>query len=158
MTIPDETKISYTKNQQANLEQAVVWLKNSTPQLIEEIAVGIGNSKDIPIHWLPQFLRKAVAKDMLLDLITRLETNVFDNEGARQKMFEALKKGASAKSIEASVNIMVATIRRLSSQELVRQPAILEIVLTKTEYIATLIKANLGSALVEYEKSKLAKK
>jgi hypothetical protein len=158
VTIPDETKISYTKNQQVNLEQAVIWFKKSTTQLIEEIAVGIGNSKDIPIHWLPQFLRKAVAKDMLTDLIARLETNVFDNEAARQKMFEALKKGASVKSIEASVNIMVATIRRLAFQELAQQPAILEIVLNKTDYIATLIKANLGAALIEYEKSKVAKR
>lgn len=144
---------------QLNLtEQAVIWLKKYSPELVLEISNAMGKTKDLNYSWLPQFLRKVVAKDMLDDLITRFESNTFDNLAVRDKMLNALKKGATAKSIEVGINLMVSVINQVGAAELKTHPQLLDVIITKTNYVTTLMKSNLASAVIEFERFKINKK
>ncbi len=144
-------------NQQFLLRQGVSWLKTNLPKLIEDLATKMADTPDLPVHRLPSFLRRAVAKDMLQDLIKRFESNSFDAEAVRKKMIGALKKGASLKDLVTSVDLMVEVITLNARPELNDSPAVRDVLLTKTAYFATLIKSTIANAAIEHEKGKISK-
>lgn len=141
-------------NQQALLKQGVEWLKFRKDSLAEKLATEMANAPGLPGHQLPSFLRKLIAKDMLQDLIKRLESNSFDVEEVRKKMLSGLKKGATIQSLVVSVNLMEAVIITQAQQELADRPLVLASVLNKTTYFATLLKSTIANAVIENEKQK----
>src|SRR5689334_24400498 len=112
--------------------------------------------KELPEHRLPSFIRKLVAKDMIQDLIKRLDENTFDAESARKKMVSALKKGATLQSISMTMDLMLTVISTEVNRELAASPAIRDILLNKAHYFTTLLKSTLATAAIENEKSKMS--
>ena len=139
-------------------KEVVVWLKLHKSKLIRNLTEQMSVSPAISISWLPTFLLKAVASNMIEDLIIRLEESIFDRQAATEKMLTALKRGAPSKSIEASVDLMVMIVIRLARIELSEQPALYQAVLDKSQYFANLVKSCLATAVIEYEKAKSNKK
>lgn len=86
--------------------------------MIDTLATELGNSPELPYQKLPSFLRKLVAKDMLQDLIKRLDSYSYDGAEVGKKMLNALKKGATVQSIVSGINL----IRKLSLTDLNNYP------------------------------------
>lgn len=142
--------------QQILLKEGVAWLKVRQKLLVEKIAEAMAADKNLPEHRLPSFLRKLVAKDMLQDLIKRLEENSFDAESAQKKMVSALKKGATVQSIVSSIDLMVSIISGDAQQQFISSSsATYDVLLNKTQYFATLLKSTAATAAIEQEKSKI---
>ena len=141
---------------QALLRQGVAWLKTRQKILVENLADSMAMQKELPEHRLPSFIRKLVAKDMIQDLIKRLDENTFDAESARKKMVSALKKGATLQSISMTMDLMLTVISTEVNRELAASPAIRDILLNKAHYFTTLLKSTLATAAIENEKSKMS--
>jgi hypothetical protein len=116
------------------------------------LAADFAVSPELPYHLLPSFLRKLVAKDMLQDLIKRLDSHSYDADDIQKKMLTALKKGATLQSLAISINLMVATITAEAKRELADQPAVQLALLNKTAYFATLLKSTAATAAIEKER------
>jgi len=140
---------------QALLRQGVAWLKTRQKTLVENLAYSMAMQKELPEHRLPSFLRKLIAKDMIQDLIKRIDENTFDAESARKKMVSAFKKGATLQSISLTMDLMLTTVTDTINRELALSPAIRDILLNKTRYFTTLLKSTLATAAIENEKSKM---
>jgi hypothetical protein len=139
-------------SQQILLKQGVIWLNKRLNKLVDQLAADFAASPELPYHLLPSFLRKLVAKDMLQDLIKRLDSYSYDAEAIQKKMLAALKKGATMQSLAISINLMVATITAEAQRELADQPAMRMALLNKTEYFATLLKSTAATAAIEKER------
>lgn len=135
-------------SQQLLLGQGTAWLKANLNKLTEDFVTGIEDLPDVPYQRLPGILRRVVAKDMLQDLIKRLDTNVYDAQGAVKKLSNALKKGATLASVVSVVELMNEIITTRASQDLSAQPEVLEILLNKTNYFTTLLKSSLAGAAI----------
>ena len=130
------------------LGQGIAWLKANLNKLTEDFVTGIEDLPDVPYQRLPGILRRVVAKDMLQDLIKRLETNVYDAQGAVKKLSNALKKGATLASVVSVVELMNNVITTRANQDLADQPEVLEVLLNKTNYFTTLLKSSLAGAAI----------
>ena len=135
-------------SQQLLLGQGIAWLKANLNRLTEDFVTGIEDLPDVPYQRLPGILRRVVAKDMLQDLIKRLDANVYDAQGAVKKLSNALKKGATLASVVSVVELMNEIITTRASQDLAAQPEVLEILLNKTNYFTTLLKSSLAGAAI----------
>jgi len=137
------------------LKQGVVWLKSRLDVLVRNMVAGMDSQEDLTFNKLPGLIRKLVAKDMLQDLIKRLENNTFEAEEVRKKMTNGLKKGANMQSLVTCINIMVEVISTEARRGLAGQPEVRDIVLNKTEYFATLLKSSVATAAIELERAKM---
>lgn len=135
-------------SQQLLLGQGTAWLKANLNKLTEDFVTGIEDLPDVPYQRLPGIMRRVVAKDMLQDLIKRLDANVYDAQGAVKKLSNALKKGATLASVVSVVELMNEIITTRASQDLAAQPEVLEILLNKTNYFTTLLKSSLAGAAI----------
>lgn|GEM_PF-2073083 len=142
-------------SQQEMLKQGVVWLKSRLDVLVRNMVAGMDSQEDLTFNKLPGLIRKLVAKDMLQDLIKRLENNTFEAEEVRKKMTNGLKKGANMQSLVTCINIMVEVISTEARRGLAGQPEVRDIVLNKTEYFATLLKSSVATAAIELERAKM---
>lgn len=143
--------------QQVLLKQGIDWLRKRQDTLVNNLAERMEDSPQLNYQHLPAFLRKLVAKDMLNDLIKRIESNSYDASKAQAKMVDALKKGATINSLVSSIELMVATITKEAHEKLISQPEVSQALLNKTNYFATLLKSSAATAMIEYEKSKMRK-
>jgi len=142
-------------SQQEMLKQGVVWLKSRLDVLVRNMVAVMDSQEDLTFNKLPGLIRKLVAKDMLQDLIKRLENNTFEAEEVRKKMTNGLKKGANMQSLVTCINIMVEVISTEARRGLAGQPEVRDIVLNKTEYFATLLKSSVATAAIELERAKM---
>jgi hypothetical protein len=135
-------------SQQMLLGQGIAWLKANLNKLTEDFVTGIEDLPDVPYQRLPGFLRRMVAKDMLQDLINRLEDNTYDTQAATKKLSNALKKGATLASVVSVVELLNTVVSTRARQDLANQPEVLEVLLNKTNYFTTLLKSSLASAAI----------
>ena len=138
-------------------DQVVAWLKSQQSTIVNELAQEMGDSPAIPTQWLPSFLRKVIAKDMLDDLVTRLKDNIFNQEAATNKMLTALKRGAGGASVEAGIDLLLKVITHLAQQELMEQPILRKAVIDKSQYFVHLTKSCLSTAIIEHERMQASK-
>lgn len=131
------------------LGQGVEWLKVNLNKLTDDFVNGIEDLPEVPYQRLPGFLRRMVAKDMLQDLIKRLDTNTYDSQAAIKKLNNALKKGATLASVVSVVELMAEIIATRARQDMVDQPEVLEVLLNKTDYFTTLLKSSLVGAAID---------
>lgn len=135
-------------SQQILLGQGVEWLKANLNKLTDDFVNGIEDLPEVPYQRLPGFLRRMVAKDMLQDLIKRLDTNTYDSQAAIKKLNNALKKGATLASVVSVVELMAQIIATRARQDMANQPEVLEVLLNKTDYFTTLLKSSLVGAAI----------
>ncbi|HEX2912811.1 MAG TPA: hypothetical protein VH186_18545 [Chloroflexia bacterium] len=142
-------------NQQILLKQGIDWLKAHKDNLVDAFSESMAHSEELPYHRLPSLLRKLIAKDMVQDLIKRLESNSFDSEEVRKKIVSGMKKGANLQSLVISTDLLVATITSQANRDLSALPMTRDVLLSKTQYFASLIKSTAATATFEIEKAKL---
>ncbi len=137
------------------LKQGVVWLKSRLDVLVRNMVANMDAEEDLTFNKLPGLIRKLVAKDMLQDLIKRLESSTFDAEDVRKKMTNGLKKGATMQSLVTCITIMTEVIGNEARRGFAGQPEVRDVLLNKTEYFATLLKSSVATAAIELERSKM---
>lgn len=142
-------------SQQELLKQGVVWLKSRLDLLVRNMVANMDSQEDLTFNKLPGIIRKLVAKDMLQDLIKRLENSTFEAEEVRKKMTNGLKKGATMQSLVTCITIMVEVISTEARRGLAGQPEVRDLLINKTEYFANLLKASVATAAIELERAKM---
>lgn len=142
------------QSQQFLLKQGIQWLKASKDKFAKDLVAEMNDAPELSQQRMPGFIRKLVAADMVNDLIKRIEENTFDAEAVQVKMLAGLKKGATVDSQVKSISLMVKVINDYAQPELAAYPQTRDLIISRVNYFAALLKSMVATASIEYERLK----